>query len=70
MPTLPAAWSWPPLTVVGLQCDIGSNINVTADRSILCNYIALPEPFDLHGADASAQHAVHWSWWFSSSVSR
>ena len=39
----------------GLQCDIGSNINVTPDRSILCNYVTLSEPFDLHGADASVR---------------
>ena len=42
----------------GLQCDIGSNINVTADRSILRDYILLPAPFDLHGADASVRSMI------------
>jgi hypothetical protein len=36
------------------QADIGSNINATADSSILENYTTLAQPFNLLGADASA----------------
>jgi hypothetical protein len=35
------------------QADIGSNINATADKSILENYTPLAQPFSLLGADAS-----------------
>ena len=36
-----------------LQCDLGSNINVTADETLLHHYAPLSVPFDLQGADAS-----------------
>jgi hypothetical protein len=35
------------------QADIGSNINATADKSLLENYTPLAQPFNLLGADAS-----------------
>ena len=38
-----------------LQCDLGSNINVTADATLLRHYVQLPLPFDLQGADASVE---------------
>jgi hypothetical protein len=41
------------------QADIGSNINATADPSILENYTTLAQPFNLLGGDASVNGMMY-----------
>jgi hypothetical protein len=40
------------------QCDIGSNINVTAQLDLLDEYVPLANSFDLLGADASVDKMI------------